>query len=122
MFRRQFVATGGLLLCGGCLSGSGPASQADSTFVISNERDTELEVSVRLRDDENAFAVEGLTLAGGETARFEQPVPDELSTMDIVAKIRNPETETYEQRIRAGVPRYIVRIRPDGIEATWDED
>ena len=121
MFRRKFVATGGLLLCSGCLSDSTRDWQADSEFVVPNERDTELEVSVRLRDGESAFAVEAFILDAGETGKFEQSVP-EHPPVSVAAKIINPVEETYEQRVRAGALEYTVQIRPDSVEATPAEN
>jgi hypothetical protein len=121
MFRRTFVATGGLLLWSGCLSDSNQDWQDDAAFVVTNKRDTELDVSVRLTDGESAFAVEGFRLGAGETDEFEQSVP-ESQPMSVVVKIIDPVEETYEQRIRVGAPRYTVQLQSDGIETTAVEN
>jgi hypothetical protein len=108
-------------LCSGCLSDPNQDWQADSEFAVTNERDNELEVSVRLRDGNSAFAVEGFILDDGETGTFEQSVP-ENPPVSVVAKLIDPVEETYEQRIRAGAPEYTVQIRPDSVEATPAEN
>jgi hypothetical protein len=123
MLRRKFVATGGLLICSGCSSDADQNAQTDSEFVITNERDSELEVSIRLKDGKSAFAVEGLVLDGGTTSRFTAGfVNVNGEDMSIVAKILNPQEATYEQKaIPMGVPQYRIRIHSDDINVIWAE-
>jgi hypothetical protein len=121
MFRREILATGGLLLGSGCLADSYVDWQADAEFIITNERDNELEVSVRLKDGESAFAIEAFLLESGEMEKFEQSVP-EIPPLSVVAKIINPVEETYEQNIRVGAPKYTVQIQSNSIETTSGEN
>jgi hypothetical protein len=125
MTRRKFLATVGLLLCGGCLSDSEQESPTDSEFIITNERDIELEVSIRLKDGESAFAVEGFVLDSGESGRFTAGLYNTSveGNMSIVAKILSPQQTTYAQdEIPVGVPEYNISIQSDSISVTWAEN
>jgi hypothetical protein len=117
MFRRGFISISGVLLFSGCIADSGRDWQPDSVFMITNERDNEIEVSVRLKDGQSAFAVEGLVLEGGETREFEQSIP-ENQPLSVATKIINPTNETYEKSISEGAPKYTVQIQSDSIEAS----
>lgn len=125
MIRRKFLATCGLSFCGGCLSDSAQNLQADSKFIVTNKRDSELEVSIRLKDGESAFAVEGFVLASGETNQFAAGLHnvDAGNGMSIAAKILSPQEAIYEQEgIPVGVPEYNISIESDGITVTWAEN
>ncbi len=117
MFRRRFISISGVLLFSGCITDSGRDWQPDSVFMITNERDNEIEVSVRLKDGQSAFAVEGLVLEGGETREFEQSIP-ENQPLSVATKIINPTKETYEKSISVGASKYTVQIQSDSIEAS----
>jgi hypothetical protein len=121
MHRRKFVATGGLLLCSGCLSDPYRESQEKSEFVVTNRSSNKIDLSLRLTNERGAFAVEGLVLESGDTGQFEQAVPESLKTMNIVAKILDPVEKVYKHRIRASVPEYIIQIQSDNMEVIWDE-
>ena len=110
MFRRRFISISGVLLFSGCIADSGRDWQPDSVFMITNERDNEIEVSVRLKDGQSAFAVEGLVLEGGETREFEQSIP-ENQPLSVATKIINPTNETYEKSISEGAPTSPVPIQ-----------
>jgi hypothetical protein len=122
MFRRNFVATAGLLFCSGCLSDISQNRQSDSEFIITNERDSKLEVSIRLKDGNRAFAVEGFVLDEGETNRFTAGFVSVEGKISIAAKILSPQEMTYEQEeIPVGVPEYDIRIQSDSIDVVWAE-
>ncbi len=123
MIRRSFLASGGLLLCCGCVSDSEQGSQADSKFTVTNERDTELDVSIRLMDGERAFAVDGFRLDDSETGRFTAGFSNVEGDMSIAAKLLSPQEATYEQTgIPVGVPEYNISIQSDGINVIWAEN
>ena len=125
MIRRKFLALSGLSFCGGCLSDSKQGLQADSEFIVTNERDSELEVSIRLKDEESAFAVEGFIFDSGETDQFTAGLHnvDVEGDMSIAAKILSPQEATYEQgEIPVGVPQYNITIQSDGINVIWAEN
>lgn len=118
MNRRKLLATGWLLVSSGCLSGP----EQDSKFVIVNERDSELEVSIRLKDGESAFAVEGFVLDGGETNRFTAGVrgANVAGDMAIAAKILSPQEATYErEEIPTTASEYEISIQPDSLDIAW---
>jgi hypothetical protein len=107
------------------LSGSKQGSQSDSEFLVANERDSELEVSIRLKDGERAFAVEGFVLAGGETDQFTAGLhnADTEGDMSIAAKVLSPQKATYEQEgIPVGVPEYTINILSDSLDVIWVEN
>ena len=120
MTRRKFLTAVGMLVWSGCVSPSSPSSRTDSTITVTNRRNRQVEVSVRLMDGKSAFAVEGFELDAGETSQFDQALPETPPTMNVVVKILEPVEKTYEQRIRAGVSEYAVQIRSDGIEVIWE--
>ncbi len=125
MIRREFFATGGTLLFGGCLSNSERDPPEDSEFVVTSERNNELEVSIRLKDGESAFAVEGFVLDSGESDRFTAGSQngDVEGEMSIAAKIVSPQQATYEQsEIPVGVPEYNISIQSDDINVIWAEN
>lgn len=125
MIRREFIVTGGILLFDGCLSNSEQNSSEDSEFIVTNERDNELEVSIRLKRGENAFAVEGFVLDSGESDRFTAGLhnAEMEEEMSIAAKIISPRQTTYEQNgIPVGVPEYDISIQSDDINVAWAEN
>jgi len=125
MIRREFIATGGILLFGGCLSSSEQDPPEDSEFIVTNERNNELEVSIRLKRGESAFAVEGFVLDSGESDQFTAGLhnADVEEEMSIAAKIISPRQTTYEQNgIPVGVPEYDISIQSDDINVIWAEN
>lgn len=125
MIRREFFTTGGALLFGGCLSSSERDSPEDSEFIVTNERTNEVEVSIRLKDGESAFAVEGFVLDSGASDRFTagSQSGDVEGEMSIAAKIISPQQATYEQsEIPVGVPEYNIIIQSDDINVIWAEN
>lgn len=121
MHRRKLVATAGVLLCNGCLSNSYWNAQENSEFIITNNSPNKIDLSIRLTNEESVFGVKELVLERGETDQFEQPVPENLTTMNIVARILDPIKKVYEHRIRASVPEYVIQIQSNNMEVIWDE-
>lgn len=121
MIRRKLLALSGLLLCGGCVSGS--EDSEDFTFFVTNERDSRLDVSIRLQDGERGFAVEGFVLESGETGRFTAGFVNVPREITVVTKILNPREATYRQsEIPVGVPSYHINIQSNGINVVWAEN
>jgi hypothetical protein len=120
MIRRKFLALSGLSLCSGCLSDS--KDSQDSEFLITNERESGLDVSLRLKDGERGFAVEGFMLDSGETGRFTAGFVNVAQNMTVVTKILSPQKATYQQKeIPGGAPEYNITIQSNGINVVWAE-
>jgi hypothetical protein len=118
MIRRKFLAISGLFLSSGCLPEL--EDSKDSEFLISNKRDSELDVSIRLKDGERGFAVEGFMLDSGETGQFAAGFVGVAKNMTVVAKILSPQEATYQQKeIPVGIPEYDIRIQPNSISVVW---
>jgi hypothetical protein len=120
MIRRKFLAISGLLLCSGCLADS--KDSKDSEFLITNERDSRLDVSLRLLDGERGLAVEGFMLDSGETRRFTAGFVNVAKNMTVVTRILSPQKATYQQKeIPVWAPEYDINIQSNGINVVWAE-
>ena len=123
--RRELLGIGGMVLFSGCLTVPEQEPPRDSEFIVTNERDNELEVSIRLKQGDSAFAVEGFVLNSGESGRFtaELHSGDVEGNMSIAAKIISPRQRTYEQNgIPVGVSRYNISIQSHDINVVWAEN
>jgi len=99
----------------------GQDAQADDVFSITNESDSELDVSTRLKDGERSFTIEAFTIGEEATKRFEAKFVDGGLGMSIAVKILSPQKKTYEKEVPVGVPVYDIIIQSDDIKVTWAE-
>ena len=102
----------------------GQDTKDDSALNITNERDNELGVSTRMKDGNRSFAVGDFVLDNGKTKEFTARFVnmEDVLGMSIAAKILSPQKTTYEQEAPVGVPVYDIRIQSDGIDVGWAEN
>ena len=125
MNRRRYIVTSGLLVCSGCVSDAEQEPPPASEFTVENTRDTEIDVSIQLKDGESAFAVEEFVLDPRGTARFTMAFHDLAvgRDMSLVVKILEPQEAAYEQEaLPVGVPVYRITIQSDGVDVVWAEN
>ena len=78
----------------------GQDAKADSALNITNERDNELEVSTRMKDGNRSFAVGDFVLNEGKTKEFTARFVNmqDVLGMSISVKVLSPQETTYEQK------------------------
>lgn len=78
----------------------GQDAQADSAVNITDERDNDLEVSTRTKDGNRSFAVGDFVLDEGETTEFTARFVNmqDVLGMSISVTVLSPQATTYEQK------------------------
>jgi hypothetical protein len=100
----------------------GQDTEADDVFRLANETDNEINVSSQLEDGDRSFTLEGLMLKQGATMRFEAQFADVVANMSIAVEILSPDETTYKETgIPVGAPDYDITIQPDRINVIWAE-
>ena len=101
----------------------GQDTQPDDAFHITNQSDGKLDVSTQLEDGNRSFTVEEIVLDQGATKRFRAQFVNVEAGMSIAVEILRPQERTYEENeIPVGVPEYDIRIQSDGIDVVWAEN
>lgn len=100
----------------------GKDTQPDDAFRITNQSDGELDISTRLEDGNRSFTIEEIVLDQGATKRFRAQFVNVEAGMSIAVEILRPQERTYEQKeIPVGVPEYDITIQSDDINVIWAE-
>jgi hypothetical protein len=89
---------------------------------VLNDRETGVEASIRLKEGDRVFAIEGVTLESSEAATFDVEFPNVGTDMTVSVQMFSQQEKLYERTgVPVRVPEYNVSIRSDGIIVAWPE-